>query len=116
MSLETAGTIFALVTSIIFISSSVIVIIRKVGKAIKYKATRNKKAFKIEKNAVILAPFPLVKSPKGYIYGIDQDPKTGTLFCGNCYTATSKRIPLDKTGGRFSKELVCPDCQTIYSK
>jgi len=58
----------------------------------------------------------MVKSPKGYVYHPDQDPKTRTLFCGKCYMAASKRIPLSETGSRFCKELVCPDCQTIYSK
>ena len=108
--------IMGIAASLMAIIGGVLVIVTKIKKARENPAQQKPKYFKIEKNAVLLAPFPIVKSPKGYIYSLDKKPKDRILYCGKCCMATSKRIPLSETGSRFSKELVCPDCETVYGK
>ena len=101
-------------------SISIVIGIRKIIEAIKKPKGNEKqqkpKYFKIEKNAVPLPGIPMVKSPKGYVYQPDQHPKKRTLYCGNCYKMPSNLLPLNKTGGLFSKEMVCPACKTIYKR
>jgi hypothetical protein len=87
-------------------------IISKIYDTIKKEKQQHKLYPKIEKNAVLLAPFPIVKSPKGYIYYPDSKKKT--LYCGKCYTSPSNLTLLIKTGGRLSKKYVCPVCKTEY--
>jgi len=103
MVLETIGTIAALIAAVIVISSAIRAAVKKI---VKYKATRKKKHFKTERNAVPIPGIPIVKSPKGYVYYPDQDPKKRAPHCGNCHPP--KLVPLDMTGGLLSREMVCP--------
>ena len=113
-------TLIATIMGIIAASMSIAIGIWRIIEATKKpkgnEKQQQRKYFKMEKNAVILAPFPLVKSPKGYIYEINQHPKKRTLYCGNCYTTLSKLTPLKKVGSFSPKKVICHTCKTIYKK
>jgi hypothetical protein len=79
-----------------------------IGQKIKNTKQQLAKYPKIEKNAVLLAPFPIVKSPKGYIY-YPENKKI--LYCGKCYASPSNMTPLEKAG---FKKYICPACKTVY--
>jgi len=85
----------------------------KIGRKIKLTAHIIRQKLKMEKNAVILFPFPILKSPKGYLFNVEGKKK---LYCEKCYSSKdSKFIQLVKTG-RFSRKYVCPVCNTEYKK
>jgi hypothetical protein len=84
----------------------------KIWKQIKLAIKQHNINIKMEKNAVFMSPFPIFKSPNGYIYEISGGKKN--LFCGECYSSPSKLIRLKRIGGRFSKKYICPSCNTEY--
>ena len=74
--------------------------------------THIKNCSKMEKNTVFLTPFPIVKSPKNYLYFLDD--KKRTPHCVNCSTPPNL-VPLKRIG-KFSKKYVCLICNTKYKK
>lgn len=76
-------------------------------KTIKAKIQAIKNLPKEEENAVIVSSFPIKRSPKGYMYYID-DPKR-TPHCGNC-----SPVPVLNPLKRIKNKLVCPNCKAVY--
>jgi hypothetical protein len=101
--LEIAFPIILLILSILLPK-----IFSKIGDKIRLTIKNKMQYARLEKNAVILSPFPIVKSPKGYIYFLDNKKK---LYCGQCYVSPSNLTPLEKTG---FKKYICPACKTVY--
>jgi hypothetical protein len=81
----------------------------KVANTIKLKIQKQmKKPKKTEKGTIILVPNPIAKSPKGYIFSL-ENPKV--LCCGNCSDIPRKLNPLNRVG---RKKYVCPTCKKEY--
>jgi hypothetical protein len=84
-------------------------IVPKIANTVKLKIQKQmKKPKKIEKDTIILVPDPIAKSPKGYIFSL-ENPKV--LYCGNCSDIPRKLNPLNRVG---RKKYICPACKTEY--
>ena len=106
-------TIIAVILGAIASLCSIILFIKSITKNVKPKIKQDK----IRKNKTLMTPFPIVKSPKGYLYFYERKPKKDrTYYCGNCYSNPSAMIPLEKTSNIFNRKLTCPACKTEYKR